>query len=259
MKSVLLPASLLICLTILSCSSGSKSETATQTDSAAVASAPQAPIDQPAVVVDENDTSFAGFVRLFDRAGTQVLQTDPVYVLMYVQFVPAGQGMDNLHAATYSKDGTFISDTQLGSAYESAGPGGSGEDYTYDYDAERKVIAVTNSSIEWDEEKEEEVTSETLNYFLIDEDGNITEGREYPQISQQYLAEGDLEQYSKEELKIMRNEIFAVYGYIFKTEPMKSYYAAMRWYKPTNDNVDDFLTDIERGNVKLIKEVEDSK
>ncbi|MEJ0056752.1 MAG: YARHG domain-containing protein [Bacteroidota bacterium] len=279
MKPFLYPVIFGSCaLFALSCSPGNKQDTtsaSTDSTSAIVQNTPEAP---PV----KNDSSFATFISLFQQPETnfpewavesflktenighltpkQVLQTRPFYVVLYVHFMPVGPGMDELHAASFSQDGTLITDLKVGSSYPSSGPDGGGKDYyTPSYDTEQNVLTIINSSIEWDESRQEDVTNEACNYFLLEEDGTLTNGRKYPQISTQYLEESSLESYSKEELKIMRNEIFASCGYIFKTEPMKSYYGKMRWYKPLLDNVDDKLNDFEKANVKLIKEAEDQK
>ena len=55
----------------------------------------------------------------------------------------------------------------------------------------------------------------------------------------------------------MRNEIFARYGYIFKEGgEMEKYFKSQDWYTPEHKNVNDFLTEIEKENLKLIREVE---
>ena len=47
--------------------------------------------------------------------------------------------------------------------------------------------------------------------------------REYAFTSTQRVTEADLKTYSKAQLRIMRNEIFAVYGYIFKSGDLQRY------------------------------------
>ena len=59
-----------------------------------------------------------------------------------------------------------------------------------------------------------------------------------------------------ENLKIMRNEIFARHGYKFKTTDMASYFDAKDWYVPQYDDVTSRLTEIERINIALIQELE---
>ncbi len=75
----------------------------------------------------------------------------------------------------------------------------------------------------------------------------------YPIASTQLLTSLDLENYTKNDLKIMRNEIFARYGYIFKTEDMKSYFTTQPWYKPQSNDVTNKLSEIEKKNIELIK------
>ncbi|MDO5986863.1 YARHG domain-containing protein [Flavivirga amylovorans] len=65
---------------------------------------------------------------------------------------------------------------------------------------------------------------------------------------------------SLEELRIMRNEIFAKYGYIFREGgKMDRYFKKQEWYRGIYENVDDFLTDIEKANISAIQKVEQEK
>ena len=76
----------------------------------------------------------------------------------------------------------------------------------------------------------------------------------YPEASTRQLTTADLSPLSKWQLKIMRNEIFARHGYIFKTQVMKKYFHATPWYHPQFDDVSHLLTPIERYNIKLIQQ-----
>ena len=82
---------------------------------------------------------------------------------------------------------------------------------------------------------------------------NDTMPGSYPEASSRRLTYNDLPS-DKRQLKIMRNEIFARHGYIFKSAAMKKYFNAKAWYNPQFDKVYDFLTPIERYNLKLIKQ-----
>lgn len=62
-----------------------------------------------------------------------------------------------------------------------------------------------------------------------------------------------LEHLTMEDLDIMRNEIFAEYGYVFKTEKWKNYFAGR--FTPQYDNVDDQLTEVDKANIKTILKV----
>ena len=78
----------------------------------------------------------------------------------------------------------------------------------------------------------------------------------YPQASERFLSSGDVVNLNKYELKIMRNEIFARHGYIFKTPDMRSYFSQQTWYHGQYDNVNSMLSDIEKRNIELMKKYE---
>jgi hypothetical protein len=59
-----------------------------------------------------------------------------------------------------------------------------------------------------------------------------------------------------EDLAYMRNEIYADYGYIFKDKKWKEVFDKKYWYKPQYENVDKFLTEIDKYNLAIIREVE---
>lgn len=72
-----------------------------------------------------------------------------------------------------------------------------------------------------------------------------------------YLTDKDIKNLSKDTLALMRNEIFARKGYIFKEEPYKSYFGSKTWYRGTKDTVSESeLNMYELENVNLIKKYE---
>lgn len=75
----------------------------------------------------------------------------------------------------------------------------------------------------------------------------------YTFASERLLTEEDLAGLSPYELKIMRNEIFARHGYIFKTKDMAEYFNAQSWYTPLSSDVADDLSEIEKANIMFIK------
>lgn len=80
----------------------------------------------------------------------------------------------------------------------------------------------------------------------------------YPETSLRRLDRTQIENIapSRYEKKIMRNEIFARHGFIFKTDDMRNYFNSQSWYVPKYDNVNSFLTEIEKYNAELIKYAE---
>ncbi|RJE74151.1 YARHG domain-containing protein [Reichenbachiella sp. MSK19-1] len=73
---------------------------------------------------------------------------------------------------------------------------------------------------------------------------------------QQPIPEFVLKGKSANELRIMRNEIFARYGYIFNSQDLTEYFNTKFWYQPTNSNVDDKLTSIDKANIEGILKFE---
>ena len=78
----------------------------------------------------------------------------------------------------------------------------------------------------------------------------------FPQASKRLLTSSDLSALGKQDLKIMRNEIFARHGYIFKTQEMKSYFENQSWYSGQYNDVISMLSAIEMQNIELIKRYE---
>jgi len=74
----------------------------------------------------------------------------------------------------------------------------------------------------------------------------------YPEASLRYLNEADMAGKNRWDLRIMRNEVFARYGYIFETD-VKEYFNKQWWYLPKSRNVDSQLTEIEKQNIDFIK------
>lgn len=81
----------------------------------------------------------------------------------------------------------------------------------------------------------------------------------YKFTSERLVTESELTKYSKEDLRIMRNEIYARYGYVFKSKDLTDYFAKAGRAYARLDDVTAFLTEIEAKNVEIIKKVESSK
>lgn len=79
----------------------------------------------------------------------------------------------------------------------------------------------------------------------------------YTFASWQMLTPQRLAGYSKAELRLMRNEIAARYGYIFtKGSDMDAHFRAQDWYTPLYRDISPFLTDIEKKNIATIRRME---
>ena len=70
------------------------------------------------------------------------------------------------------------------------------------------------------------------------------------------LKNNDLVDLTKNELRLMRNEIFARYGYKFNSIDLQKHFLSKEWYNGYASNVDTYLTDVEKKNIKLIRAFE---
>ncbi len=75
----------------------------------------------------------------------------------------------------------------------------------------------------------------------------------YAWLGQRLATENDLQGKSKADIRIMRNTIFAMHGYIFKTADMKAYFNKQAWYKASKSDVSAELSTIENQNVQFLK------
>lgn len=79
---------------------------------------------------------------------------------------------------------------------------------------------------------------------------------EYEYLREREMTYDDVKDKSAEELRLMRNYIFARRGYIFESEDLKEYFKRFSWYVPLYYDVTPRLSDIEKYNVNFIKEWE---
>ncbi|GHN02274.1 hypothetical protein WSM22_37630 [Cytophagales bacterium WSM2-2] len=79
---------------------------------------------------------------------------------------------------------------------------------------------------------------------------------DYPEVSTRELEAKELDAYDEEILVIMRNEIFARYGYIFKNADLRKHFTEQSWYKPRFADVSAQLTELEKSNIRLLLSME---
>ena len=78
----------------------------------------------------------------------------------------------------------------------------------------------------------------------------------HPETVYRLLDSSEIIGRNPKDLKIMRNEIFARHGLIFKSPDLREYFINQDWYKPLYNDVSAALTPIEAANAKLILSVE---
>ncbi|MEM7654612.1 MAG: YARHG domain-containing protein [Bacteroidota bacterium] len=103
---------------------------------------------------------------------------------------------------------------------------------------------------------------ENLEFVQIAADSTEKSYRRYPFTYHRLLTEAELRGYAKAELRLMRNEIFADYGYQFRSEDLQQHFSAQSWYQPTTTDVaavSPRLNWLEQQNVALIRRLEQRK
>ena len=96
-------------------------------------------------------------------------------------------------------------------------------------------------------------TYEQTDNYTVDPDGlDIT-------ASSRKLTEDDLAGKTKKELELLRNSIYARYGYKFKRDDLAEYFSQFQWYTPITSDMSEVYTmmnDVERYNIQFIKKHE---
>jgi hypothetical protein len=62
--------------------------------------------------------------------------------------------------------------------------------------------------------------------------------------------------FPKSDLRILRNTIYAKYGYQFNSADLKSHFSQFPWYAGIKTNVDNELSEIDEMNIQLIQRIE---
>lgn len=84
-------------------------------------------------------------------------------------------------------------------------------------------------------------------------------GGRWPWTSTRLIQPAELDALSLGELELMRNEIYARHGWIFRRPDLRNYFTSQPWYRPKSDNayysnrqVEAELTPVERRNIQII-------
>lgn len=93
-------------------------------------------------------------------------------------------------------------------------------------------------------------------YFALDQ--MVSE----PALFERYMNPADFYPYTAEELRLMRNEIFAVHGVKFQSEDLNAHFSGKLWYRgtiPADEFSEERLSETERANLALIQEMESTE
>lgn len=94
-------------------------------------------------------------------------------------------------------------------------------------------------------------------YILRDIPYSSTSREEYCEESKRRLREYYLPSLNKSQLRILRNTIYAYYGYLFASKDLRVFFNnRMKWYKPVDDFDESLIAEPHKEFIKLIKEFE---
>lgn len=197
------------------------------------------------------------------RTAKQIVSSSNNYVLLSVKYdCTAGGFCESVNLYAFTKNGELISEVEVEKSYGDCGFKNSVETLLLN-----DSLLITRS-YKWTGDCNGDITTSEavrINTYGINESGLISLSREqkvdlsrlYHRVSSEFLSKEELKTLSKQELATMRNELFASYGYRFKTQEWIDYFENLMWYKPTRDVVNESeLTLIERINLALIKSLE---
>lgn len=74
-----------------------------------------------------------------------------------------------------------------------------------------------------------------------------------------YITYDYLDNLTRSEVALERNKIYARHGYIFDTEPYRTYFNTCIWYRPNPDFTEDMLSAMEKENRNIIVRYEKEK
>ena len=80
---------------------------------------------------------------------------------------------------------------------------------------------------------------------------------EDPTLLDKQLTVDQLKDFSRRDLRLLRNLIYARRGRPFTSDVLKSYFQSVEWYKPDPKYTDARLTSIDKRNITVIRSVED--
>lgn len=117
------------------------------------------------------------------------------------------------------------------------------ESFYYESSAGGLIIYKAQKDEYGDWEKSDKLMTLTKTECINHTNNQDLKGK-YPFVSTEIMINNILGNFDNKELRIMRNEIFARYGYKFKTAEMKAYFESQEWYSGLYDDVNDKLTDL---------------
>lgn len=191
--------------------------------------------------------------------GEVKLSTDAYYALYY-ESPCYGENMCRMgYLTTLTKSGEFIDDMVF--AYDST------TELTYDTMNSRIIQQTLIEQGKWhvrykggNYQQQKAFDTLMYNYFTLSDSGEIkaveqpdfTHYRRFSYTSHRLVQYEELKLLSRKEQDIMKNEIFADYGYEFDIDRWRKFFKEKDWYEPEKEKVYDDMHIIDKMNLKRI-------
>lgn len=175
----------------------------------------------------ENVDAFIG-IDILDEDGTVILAVNPTLM--------ASNNSDVLRQAT---PGQIVS-IQL--------------EHTQDF-GDEKPAKIRLSSVLEGSSGSVGYSSSTSSFSEESYSGSMNDG-DFTWLAERTAGVGDLQGLSKDELRILRNAVYARHNFKFKSADLQEYFEQFDWYNPLKNDVTEELNSIELENIKIIQEAE---
>lgn len=173
-----------------------------------------------------------------------------------------------VHLYSFTNKGDLIDKKQIEEAFDNCDL--SGPDYDYFYNISGNFVTISHRQRTPSQPTKEEpyrthITKNFNTYIQICNHGYFfeltelnlqTSKRLFSYASKELVNIEKLKSLTRDELSIIRNEIFASHGYQFKSDRFKAYFNEQSWYNPRYSDVTEELSQVEKENILIIKSLE---
>lgn len=193
-----------------------------------------------------------GTVKVLDKASGDSILVAPNKITLFIDRLEDGEisgysvcaGNDRPFKGVYTEEGDKITATLKE-------PGDNKYDGVFDLVITKSPLSLTGKWRPLNPAQAGRSYTLVRKNFLY----NPTAGK-YTESSIKLLSSEDVNNLYKDELRLMRNEIYARHGYSFKLREVRALFDDQDWYIPISTDVRKKLTAIEIKNEKLIKQFE---
>lgn len=193
-----------------------------------------------------------GNANVFDKATGDSVAIQPTKITLFIDQMKDGQiygysvcaGNDRPFKGTYTEDGDNIT-------AKLREPGDKPFDGVFDLVISKSPLSMTGTWAPLNAGPTPRRYTLARKNFIYDP----SSGR-YPESSTRLLTSDDVNNLLKDDLRYMRNVIYARHGYAFKLKEVRAWFDTEDWYMPVSTDVRKKLTSIEMKNEQLIKHFE---